>query len=112
MDAKTRTLLANMAAMLTAALDESAPAKPKASAKAPKAKAAAPREVSAAAAHCRDARLARREANPLTAHGLTKAEKSYLYHTYEDYSGAVIAYKALPAKKQAKVIAGELDLCF
>ncbi len=116
MNATTNELVAQILAqnekllsILTAASDESTPVasspKPR-QPKAAKAKKAPKREISAAATHCRNARLARREANPTTAHGLTKAEKSYLYHTYADYSAAVVAYKALTPAAQKKVLAG------
>jgi hypothetical protein len=105
MDANTKKLLAQMAATLLAAIGEETPAKAT-PAKAAKAD-AQPADLVEAKSFCYEARINRRTApeNAANAKGLTKAEKSFLYHNFEDYTAAVIWFKELSADEQAELLA-------
>lgn len=74
MDAKTAAIIAQAAALL-ASLAEDQPAT---RTRKPKAAKSQPASLVAAKVHCHDARMARRSSTKLG--GLTKAERSALYH--------------------------------
>ena len=104
-------IIARVTSAVMAELNPTAPAKAE-----PKARKAQPKaavvEYSEAVTHNRDARIARRNdpANATSAKGLTKAEKSYLFHTFDDYAAAVTQYKLLTSDDQAAVLAGGTQL--
>lgn len=106
------SIIARVTSAVVAELATEAPAKAEPKARKARQPKAAVVEYSAAATHNREARLARRNdpANASSAKGLTKAEKSYLFHTFDDYAAAVTAYKALGSDDQARVLAGGSQL--